>query len=176
MRSAVVLRQAQDDVGVRGVRGVRSSTWRRPETLVSGARIRTRGRRIADGANADGPAACAAGVSAERGAGRLAAGPYLSRRPGRIGPDAPLSRWKLLDRSDHHSSGCTDFNRGTPCATSGGSIATGLRSTPLRTGVRVVSHGRPSRGQVLCGLMHLPVSREALRSRGLSASARPSTP
>src|SRR5256885_14648023 len=46
----------------------------------------------------------AAGVSYKKGAGRLAAGPFICMAPRRIGPDAPSSRWKLLDRSDHHSS------------------------------------------------------------------------
>src|SRR6267378_6715579 len=81
--------------------------------------------------------------------------------PGRIGPDAPSSRWKLLDRSDHHSSGRTDFNRDAPCATaSGGSIATRLRPTPFGTGVRPVLHAARQ-----AGIVPTLVS-ETLSSRG----------
>src|SRR5437588_12117443 len=57
------------------------------------------------------PIAChslSASVSGKIGAGRLADGPCICMAPRLSGPDAPSSRWKLLDRSDHHSSGRTD--------------------------------------------------------------------
>ena len=90
-----------------------------------------------------------------KGAERLAAGPFC-KAPGRIGPDAPLPRWNLLDRSDHRGPGSridyrgcvmskTCFQHGREDTRRIDRIAIAI-DTPFRTGVAPVLHSAMTKG------------------------------